>query len=91
MPIGGLKSTTHHSAFDKKYNNPDTGLDNIMESWVLDEKLSSPILAGRLAQFNIGADIEIANLEGNKITSGTVKTFMKTESISMKTRQGSEE
>ena len=69
LPIGGLKSTTHHSAFDKRYNNPDTGLDNIMESWVLDEKLSSPISAGRLGQLNIGTDIEIANLEGNKITS----------------------
>ncbi len=69
LPLGRVKSTTHYSAFDKRYNNPDTGLDNIMESWVLNERLSSPISAGRLGHFNIGTDLEIANVEGNKIIS----------------------
>jgi iron complex outermembrane receptor protein len=69
LPLGQLISTTHYSAFDKRYNNPDTGLDNIMESWVLNERLSSPVSAGRLGQFNIGTDLEIANVEGNNITS----------------------
>ena len=69
LPLGQLKSTTNYSSFDKRYNNPDIGLDNIMESWVLNERLSSPISAGILGQFNIGTDFEIANVEGNKITS----------------------
>ena len=69
LPLGRVKSTTHYSGFDKRYNNPDTGLDNIMESRVLNERLSSPISAGRLGQLNIGTDLEIADVEGNKIIS----------------------
>ncbi|MCK4308139.1 TonB-dependent receptor [candidate division WOR-3 bacterium] len=68
-PLSSLMAETHYTDFKKGYKNPDSGLDNIMESWILNEKLSSPVSIGRLGQFNIGTDLEIAHVEGNKIAS----------------------
>ena len=67
-PLGRLKTGTHYSNFKKEYKNPDTGFLNIMESWAVDEEISSTISAGRLGRFNIGTDIEVAHVKGNKIT-----------------------
>lgn len=68
-PLSNVMAETHYTDFKKGYKNPDSGLDNIMESWVLNEKLSSAVSIGRLGQFNIGTDLEIAHVEGNKIAS----------------------
>jgi len=68
-PLSSLMAETHYTDFKKGYKNPDSGLDNAMESWVLNEKLSSPVSIGRLGQFNIGTDLEIAHVKGNKIAS----------------------
>jgi len=67
-PPGRLKTRTHYSNFKKEYKNPDTGFLNIMESWAVDEEISSTISAGRLGQFNIGTELEVIHVKGNKIT-----------------------
>jgi len=68
-PLNSLNTETHYSDFKKGYENPDSGLDNIMKSRVLNEKLSSPVSMGKFGQFNLGADLELAYVEGNKIVS----------------------
>ena len=68
-PLSSLMAETHYADFKKGYKNPDSGLDNTMESRVLNEKLSSPVSIGRLGQFNIGTDLELAHVKGNRIAS----------------------
>lgn len=68
-PLGRLNTGTHYSNFEKEYKNPDTGFLNIMESWAVDEKVSSTISAGRLGEFDIGTEVEVSHVKGNKITS----------------------
>ena len=68
-PLSRLKTGTHYSNFKKEYRNPDTGFLNIMESWAVDEEISSTISAGRLGEFNIGTELEVSHVKGNKIAS----------------------
>ena len=68
-PLRRLKTGTHYSNFKKEYRNPDTGFLNIMESWAVDEEISSTISAGGLGEFNIGTKLEVSHVDGNKITS----------------------
>ena len=68
-PLSNLMTETHYMDFKKAYNNPDSGLDNIIESQVLNQKFSSAVSIGKFGQFNIGTDLEAAHVEGNKIAS----------------------
>ena len=69
FPSGPLRSGTHYSNFKKVYKNPDTGFENIMESWTADENISTTISAGRLGRFNVGTDLELSHVNGNQIAS----------------------
>ena len=74
-PLKSLMAETHYTDFKKVYKNPESDMENIMDSWILNEKLSSPVSIGRFGRFNIGADIETAHVEGNKITSNDEQKY----------------
>ena len=38
-PLGRLRTGTHYINFKKVYKNPDTGFENITESWDLTNKM----------------------------------------------------
>lgn len=63
-----LKSSTHYSSFEKKYQNPDTNLDTQLKSWSLAQDFKGKITLGRFGPFNLGASIGIDHVEGNKLS-----------------------
>ncbi len=69
LPLGRLKSKTHYTNFKERYRNPDTGKDNLLQSWTLSEELPLTLTLGGLGKFNLGADLEFAHVEGNNISS----------------------
>jgi iron complex outermembrane receptor protein len=69
LSLDKLKSGTHYSEFKRMYEDPDTDMKNSMETWALNEELSSNISIGRFGKFNIGTGFEVAHVKGNKIVA----------------------
>ena len=67
-PLCRLKTGTHYSNFRKEYRNPETGFETIMESWAANEEISAIISMGKLGSLNIGTNVEVSHVKGNKIT-----------------------
>lgn len=64
-----LKSCTYFSRFHKEHRNPDRGLETILKSWSLGEAIRSSVTLDKWGAFNTGLNVEIAQVEGNKVKS----------------------
>lgn len=67
--MGRLKSGTHFSRFEKEHRNPATGLETLLKSWSLMEDLRTGFSLGRWGMINTGMNLEVAQVEGNKVAS----------------------
>jgi len=67
--MGRLKSGTHFSRFEKEHRNPVTGLETFLKSWSLMEDLRTGLSLGGWGMINTGINLEVAQVEGNKVAS----------------------
>jgi len=67
--FGRLRSGTHFSRFEKEHRNPERNLETFLKSWSIAQDLKSTIPMGRYGTIDTGLNLEIAQVEGNKIES----------------------
>ncbi len=66
---GRIKTGTHFSRFEKRNINPDKSSETTLECWSLGENLTSSFSPGRWGVINTGLNLELAQVEGNKVKS----------------------
>ncbi|PIP08313.1 MAG: hypothetical protein COX51_04680 [Syntrophobacteraceae bacterium CG23_combo_of_CG06-09_8_20_14_all_50_8] len=67
--FGRLRSGTHFSRFEKEHRNPERNLETFLKSWSIAQDLKSTIPMGRYGPIDTGLNLEVAQVEGNKIKS----------------------